>query len=52
MAAPRFPQCLDCYFFNRAPEVCEGCSEGDQFESAELDYDGLDELRELQDSYK
>ena len=48
MPAPRFPECLECYFFMRSPETCENCDGGDQFEPEELDHEGLEDLRNLQ----
>lgn len=44
----RYPECDSCYFHNRAPEVCENCWNGSEYEPAELDIDEYDEKREQQ----
>ena len=28
----KYPICDECYFQNRAPEICEECDEGSEFE--------------------
>jgi len=42
----KFKICDGCYFQDRAPEICEGCKNGNKFESAELDTEALDDLRD------
>jgi hypothetical protein len=43
----RFPECKSCYFNNREPAICEECENASNFEQADLDQDGLDDLRDI-----
>lgn len=48
-ALPKFEFCPGCVFFFTEPAVCLTCKSGEQFEPDELDHEGLEELRGMQD---
>lgn len=45
---PKFECCLTCAFFQTEPGMCAVCKSGEQYVADDLDRDGLEDLRDLQ----